>query len=385
MTDPRTASDGQWTRPRQQKTNGHAKPNGHDHSGEAEDWSFAGLRPTLSYWLSREIAQRDNLLGELISTTSRMLLAGPTGQGKTNFCLALALAIAAGTDFLHWHAYRAARVLYVDGEMPGRLIKSRLGDAVRRARVESDNLLVLSRDDYPEMPPLNTPPGQAFMDKFIAWAGPLDLIFFDNLQALLTGDPKEPAQWAEIYPWTLDLTRRPIGQLYVHHTNAQGGSYGDRSRDWGMDTQLILEPVENPSVDISFKLTFPKARERTPDNRHDFEEALIKLGGDQWTSTRGGGVARRIGRPGKLEDIAMRALDEALAKAGTAPIGCASIPPDTLCVKRDLWAAYFRQTYVGESDPKSIDHGFRAQARKLQAAQRIGFFDPWVWRTRSGP
>ena len=54
---------------------------------------------TLEDWLGREIAEPDNLLGELLTTTSRALIVGPTGLGKTMFGIAIAIAIASNAGF----------------------------------------------------------------------------------------------------------------------------------------------------------------------------------------------------------------------------------------------------------------------------------------------
>jgi len=93
---------------------------------------------------------------------------GPTGAEKTNFAMALNFAMARGVDFLHWKARRAAKhMLYIDGEMSRRLIKERLIQAVDRHGAIPDNLTIINRDDYPMMPPLNTPEGQKFIDWII--------------------------------------------------------------------------------------------------------------------------------------------------------------------------------------------------------------------------
>ena len=65
--------------------------------------STATLAPlTVEEWLSRPLPEPDHLLGELLSTTCRAILAGPTGLGKTMFGLAAAFAMADGKQFLHW-------------------------------------------------------------------------------------------------------------------------------------------------------------------------------------------------------------------------------------------------------------------------------------------
>src|SRR6476661_5330484 len=107
--------------------------------------------------LSATYQSQTFLLGELLSTTTRAVIVGPTGLGKTMFGLAVALAIAGGKDFLHWRAGRAGRVLYIDGEMSRREMKRRLRDAVRRAGgVVGEGLVILSKEDFEDMPPLNT-------------------------------------------------------------------------------------------------------------------------------------------------------------------------------------------------------------------------------------
>jgi hypothetical protein len=93
---------------------------------------------------------------------------------------------------------RSARVLYIDGEMSERLVRSRLDDAIRRAGgIVPKTLHILSRlADFPDLPPLNTKAGQDYVDRFIAGIDGVDLILFDNIQALLTGDMKEELVWS---------------------------------------------------------------------------------------------------------------------------------------------------------------------------------------------
>jgi AAA domain len=370
------ASDLHGTARRRRAT---ATGNGHDTLPPA--WRLSGPVPTLSWWLERELQPADYLVGELLSTTSRILFSGPSGIGKTNFLLALTLSLATGSDFLHWHTVRAGRVLYIDGEMPVRLIKRRLADAVQRQGSRSDNLIVVSREDYPDMPPLNTPAGQQFVDQFIGWAGPFDLVLFDNIQSLLFGGMKESEEWSKMLGWIRDLSRQKVGQIWVHHTNRDGNSYGDSTREWQMDTVMLLEGIDGNTADIAFNLKFIKARERTPDNRSDFDDAELTLADEHWASSRIAG-SRPPRRPAKLEDIALRALDEALATSGKT-VAHPKIAPYTMCVTVDQWKAYFCQAYVGEADPKSVDKMFYRFAAKLQAAQTIRSEKPWVWKVES--
>jgi hypothetical protein len=75
--------------------------------------------------------------------------------------------------------------------------------------------------------------------------------------------------------------------LWVHHTGlSESHGYGTNTREWQFDTVVLLERIEQVDADIAFKLTFTKTRERTPDNRTDFEPAIIRLASDTWTSER---------------------------------------------------------------------------------------------------
>jgi putative DNA primase/helicase len=92
----------------------------HDQQNTGDDHGpMPGLRDYLAIeaWASRQIKEPDRLLGDLLTTTTRIFLVGRTGLGKTMLGFAIACGIASGEGFLHWRSVRPARVLYVDGEM----------------------------------------------------------------------------------------------------------------------------------------------------------------------------------------------------------------------------------------------------------------------------
>jgi hypothetical protein len=134
------------------------------------------------------------------------------------------------------------------------------------------------------------------------------------------------------------LTRQQIGQLWVHHTGHDTSrGYGTKTREWQLDTVMHLDQIKRPDTDVSFTLTFPKARERTPDNRADFADLDIALVNDQWR----GAVTTNI--KGRIEGLALKffeALDFA-ADIGnlTKPGGCPTASLEAWqqqCVSRGL-------------------------------------------------
>jgi hypothetical protein len=233
-----------------------------------------------------------------MSTTSRMMLYAPTGLGKTNFAMAMAIHLAAGKDFLRWRVPGARRVMYIDGEMPDVLAQERIWDAVRRLGVRpEENFFYFNRRDFPDMEPLNTEAGRRRVDEWLGVVGNIDLVVFDNIQSLTAGNMRETEIWSAVRPWTQILSDRRIGQIWIHHTGSnETKAYGDSTMQWQLDTVLRLERVEAATSDIAFNLDFTgKSRNRTPKNRHDYEPGLVTLAGDTWT------IGPRVNKDSSIE------------------------------------------------------------------------------------
>jgi hypothetical protein len=235
-------------------------------------------------WLTRDLPEPDPIMGHWLTTTSRVLLTAPTGIGKTMFGIALSAASAAGKPFLRWQDRRPCNVLYIDGEMSRRLMKRRLTEEVERSGLRPGGLYILSHEDIEDFQPLSTQTGRNQIEAIIARIGKVDLAVFDNVMSLIGGDMKDEESWRQTLPWLKTLTKRSIGQIWVHHTgHDETRPYGTKTREWQMDTTIFLEPVERADTDVSFKLSFRKARERTPENRADFADLLVALVDDAWT------------------------------------------------------------------------------------------------------
>ena len=289
-------------------------------------------------WLKRQIEETDCILGDWLTTTTRVLLTAPTGLGKTMFVFGLAMGAGAAKGFLNWRGRRISRVLIIDGEMSIRLLKKRIVGEAARTGAPLTSVYFLSHEDVENFAPLNTPEGQKYIDQEIERLGGVDLIVFDNIMSLIAGDPKENEPWRQVLPWAKSLTKRNIGQIWVHHTgHDENRSYGDKAREWQMDTTIHLERVERPDTDVSFDLEFRKAREREPETRHDFEDFRIALVDDQWIweRTKGGG------HKGKVSPMAgkfLEALKAAIAADG-GRFGKQSVTLDAwriTCGKRSL-------------------------------------------------
>jgi hypothetical protein len=126
------------------------KPAPKDSADAPPTAEIATLPPlTLDDWRTRDLPEPDFIMGHWLTTTTRALLTAATGLGKTNFGLALAERTAAGLDFLHWQAHKPCRVLYIDGEMCARLLRSRILDEENRVGKTPERFFALSHEDLP--------------------------------------------------------------------------------------------------------------------------------------------------------------------------------------------------------------------------------------------
>jgi hypothetical protein len=233
----------------------------------------------LAAWINRDIPARDYLLGSVLCTTSRWFVIGETGVGKTLFGAELGACCAKGVGFLNWKAGRPCRVMYVDGELPVetfkermQLIASRHGPGLQFFGYNREYL------GYAGMPPLNTTAGQIWLWREIDIIKP-DLIIFDSIMCLLVGPMQDEATWAPMKPMVCELSARRIAQIWFNHANDLGKSFGDKTREWEMDTVAKLSKVEGDETAI--RLDFTKARLRTPNTAGQFSPLIFRPG-DDW-------------------------------------------------------------------------------------------------------
>jgi AAA domain-containing protein len=331
------------------------------------------LSLSLEQWGSRDLPPPDFLMGEVFHTTSRCMLSAATGLGKTNLVLAIAMRMAAGASFLHWKALRPARVLYIDGEMSRRLLKERLFTEEQRLMAEVEdpasarrllyaNFHALNTEDIDDFAPLNSPEGQKCIDKLIERIGGIDFLHADNIMSLISGSMKEEEPWAAVVPWTRDLSKRNIGQLWVHHANSQNEDYGTKTRGWQMSNKILLTKIERPDTDVSFTLSFDKARERTPSNREDFRSVDICLLNEQWQASGSSPVKKC---PDGLRAV-LDAVNEALIASGR-PHKIEN-GPTVRAVEVTTARDIHKKRYVGDGEHDRADAASKAWRRNFAKA-----------------
>ena len=230
-------------------------------------------------FLSMPIPERGCLLSPILPVQGVGILFAPRGIGKTFAALSVAVAVASGGAVFSWRAPEAKKVLYVDGEMPALSMQNRLGALAKGMAVPPEtlqNLNIITPDLQPcQMPDLSTVGGQAMLEPSLKG---IDLVVLDNIATLCrTGKENESQYWQTMQSWLLDLRRRGITVLLVHHAGKSGDQRGTSAKEDIMDTVISLRRPREYSMaeGARFEVHLTKARNVVGDEAKPFEANLV--------------------------------------------------------------------------------------------------------------
>ena len=236
---------------------------------------------SLGELLAKKIPPRAPMLSPWLTEQSLSMIYAWRGIGKSWLGLSVAYAVASGCDILGWHAPSKRRVLYIDGELPARVMQSRLALIVGAFDNEPDpdGFNILTPDLQPNgvMPNLSDHAGQAAIDLY---ADAADLIVIDNLSTLARGGKEnEGESWLPVQEWALRHRAKGRAVLFIHHAGKGGQQRGASRREDVLDTVISLRrPAEyNPADGAKFELHFEKARNLTGDEAQPLD---VQLHGD---------------------------------------------------------------------------------------------------------
>lgn len=232
----------------------------------------------MAEFLSMDLPERGFLLEPVIPTQGIVILYAPRGIGKTFTALSMSLAVAGGLSLYNWRASKPSKVLYVDGEMPAITMQERLkalacGMTAPESAMRNLSLITPDMQNRP-MPDLATAAGQKALEPFLS---DIDLLVLDNISTLCrTGKENESQSWQPMQTWLLDLRRRGIAVLLVHHAGKSGDQRGTSAREDIMDTVISLRrpKVYNMAEGARFQIHLTKARSITGKDALPFEVHL---------------------------------------------------------------------------------------------------------------
>ena len=193
-------------------------------------------------FLSMSIPERGYLLSPVLPVQGISILYAPRGIGKTFAALSVAVAVASGGAVFNWRAPMPKRTLYVDGEMPATAMQHRLAALVSGMSVPPHtlkNMALITLDLQPcPMPDLSTAQGQSLLEPFLK---NVDMVVLDNIATLCrTGKENESQSWQTMQAWLLELRRRGMAVLLIHHAGKSGDQRGTSAREDIMDTVISL-------------------------------------------------------------------------------------------------------------------------------------------------
>ena len=229
----------------------------------------------LKNFMQLDLPKPEMLLDPIIQAKSLTMLHAYRGVGKSFFAMSMAYAIATGSKFLRWKAYKPSNVLYIDGEMQANLLQERFSKIAKNFDTEvnvMENLHIFSADLQPFT---SIDIGYGLMQKNIndfIFKENIKFVIFDNLSSLTKIDELDGNAWILIQDWLLDLRKRGIAVLLVHHSGKRGGQRGISKREDILDTVINLE------VATANKKKLTKAEE-AEENYSDITDEYAIYGG----------------------------------------------------------------------------------------------------------
>jgi hypothetical protein len=246
---------------------------------------------TADAWDAKQLPPRDFMLGTALCTTSRWMVIGDTGVGKTLFVVSLAMAVATGRPMLRWTGARAPRVvMYIDGELPAETFQERIRLAQQLYGAVGVTFYAYNLDELERggqsFEPFNTEAGRAWLEREIERVKP-ELIVFDSIMCLTLNALTDDRAWAPVAELMTWITGKRIAQVWVHHTGHDPTrGYGLKAREWRLDTVIFLAATSDEGLSADegapVEMRFKKHRLKTAANADQYQEWKINFGPQGW-------------------------------------------------------------------------------------------------------
>ncbi len=162
------------------------------------------------------------ILAPIFHKGDLMMIHGASGVGKSHFALNLAYVIAQGGNFLKYAVPIPKKVLYLDGEMGMRGIRTYLDPIINchgKVVPSEDNLILVPYDQCEEsyIPKLTDEGAhQYYIDKILKHK--IDVVFLDNISTLTDLDENLSKEWEPIQRFLLKLRSKGVSVVILHHS-----------------------------------------------------------------------------------------------------------------------------------------------------------------------
>jgi AAA domain-containing protein len=225
------------------------------------------------------------LIENIIGEKSYNLLVAKRGAGKTWVSLGIAYALATKHSFVkRWKVKRAARVLYINGEVSDELMQDRCSIFKRMYanRNGVENVIVktmldldlVEENDRKRLENEIYKPGDS--------GGPFSLIILDSL-LFLSPTGSQGSNWKDkIEPWIRKLKDNQKSILLLHHKSRKDSAYGSIMLENYADCILMLEKSKT-NADNTIQIKITEDRNKRAIEQEPFEIRLSTGKKPKWT------------------------------------------------------------------------------------------------------
>lgn len=235
------------------------------------------------------LPKREKLLAPWLNEGSINMVFADRGIGKTFFGLSCAIAIANGDNFLGYTSPKPVPVVYLDGEMQATSMQTRLRQLTNSKRTVAPLHLFTPdcQDLTDHIPDIGEASGRAEIDALIASVNP-KAVFIDNISTFVrTGFENEADSWAPVQEWAVQLRKRGIAVIFIHHANKEGKQRGSHKKEDVMDVVIQLKRPSDflqGTDDTRITIHYTKSRHLNAGDTPDIEATLKEAGGLlQWS------------------------------------------------------------------------------------------------------
>src|SRR5262245_21447876 len=220
------------------------------------------------------LSPRKKLLDDWFCEGDLGFIFASRGVGKTWLALAIAQTLSIAGKLGDWKAHERVNVLYVDGEMPPDLMRDRSeGLQNRNEQLEFLNHEILFERTGRVLNIANQEVQQALTARCIATG--VKVLILDNLSTLASGMKENEADsWEQVNAWLLDLRRRKIAVVIVHHAGRSGEMRGTSKREDNVFWIIALDDAKKDAEDTRgarFVSRFTKPSRNTQEDVPAFE------------------------------------------------------------------------------------------------------------------
>jgi hypothetical protein len=196
-----------------------------------------------------ELIPRKKLLGDWFCEGDLGFIFAFRGVGKTWLALAIAQALSTGGKLGDWQAHERVKVLYIDGEMPPDLMRSRCeGLDASNGNLQFLNHEILFDRTGRVLNITNREIQDAITERCLTSG--VKVLILDNLSTLASGMRENEADsWEMVNNWLLNLRRRKIAVVIVHHAGRSGEMRGTSKREDNVFWIIALDDAKKGADD----------------------------------------------------------------------------------------------------------------------------------------